>query len=329
MKLRHFILIIIFLSILWQFSNIADAPVQLQLFNKKNKDDVVIGWVGDMVPSANDAYNYLAFSNVTEYLNEPDLMIGNLEGTFASVDRTSKCSTLFSQCHAFRGNETFAYALKFSGFDLVSLVNNHSYDYGSEGLQDTEKILKKVGIPYISPTKPTTIVKVNGIKVGVLGVSSTPPQETINNLNFITTEIKKLKNSSDIVIVIFHGGAEGEDKTLVPGTNEFQGTENRGNVELVAKTAIDSGADLVLGSGPHVLRKIETYKGKPIAYSLGNFVGGGKLRVQGLLGTSGIFTTTFSKKIPSSFGFTSILLTETGIPYIDTSNQGKLLIEKL
>lgn len=293
-------------------------------------NDITVAWVGDMVPSLDATYNHTVLSFIAPALAEPDLMIGNLEGTFANEDRSSKCIYLLSRCHAFRGDASFASALKTAGFDFVSLVNNHSYDYGEDGLKDTTAVLDAVGIPYIAPNKPTASIIVKGKRIGILGLSSTEPARTITDYAFIKETVAQLKQEHDFVIVVFHGGNEGSDKTAVPGVNEYMGTEDRGNVELVAHTAIDAGADLVLGSGPHVLRKIETYKGKKIAYSLGNFVGGnGKLVTSGTLGLSGIFTSTLSYDHSPDHAFTSVILTKNGTPTFDPLERGKGLIEQL
>ena len=295
-----------------------------------HSSDITVGWVGDMVPSKDSTYNHTVLSFVTPDLQQPDLMIGNLEGTFAQEHRTSKCFYIPTRCHAFRGDESFADALKVAGFDFVSLINNHSYDYGQDGLTDTLAILDARSIPYIAPTKPSTTVLVKGKRIGILGLSSTQPLQTITDYDFIIKNVTRLKQENDFVIVIFHGGTEGSDKTTVPGTYEYMGTENRGDVQRVAYTAIDAGADLVLGSGPHVLRKIETYKDKKIAYSLGNFVGGnGSLTTSGRLAYSGIFTSSLSTENPPLTNFTSVLLTKNGTPTIDLLEQGKKLIESL
>ena len=288
-----------------------------------------VGWVGDMVPS--DAwYNATVFTGVASELQKPDLMIGNLESTFAHDDRISKCFFLSLQCHAFKGDTNFADALKTNGFDFISLINNHSYDYGIEGLRDTEAELKRVGLPYISPLKPTASITIKGTRIGILGLSSTPPTVTIADYAFITREVARLKQENDIVIVIMHAGAEGSTKTAVPGTTEYVGNENRGDVQKVAYTAVDAGADLVLGSGPHVLRKIEHYHGGVIAYSLGNFVGGNqKLTTTGMLGISGIFTATFANTQLHTYDFTSVHLSKQGVPTLDPTDAGRKLIETL
>ncbi|MES2224448.1 MAG: CapA family protein [Patescibacteria group bacterium] len=289
-----------------------------------------IGWVGDMVPSNDIGYNLTVLNAVSDTLEQPDLMMGNLEGTFAKEGRLSKCRYISTMCHAFQGDNSFADTLKAAGFDFVSLINNHSYDFGDTGLADTEAELDRVGLPYIAPNKQTASITVNGTKIGIMGLSSTEPAKTITDYTYIAQTVQSLKKDNDIVVVIFHGGAEGSTKTKVTGTTEYMGTENRGNVQSVAYTAINAGADLVLGSGPHVLRKIETYNGKTIAYSLGNFVGGkGKLSTTGTLALSGIFTQTFENKLPTANTFTSILLSKDGIPALDPDDKAKLLIESL
>lgn len=316
------IAVLIYLSI--RMAPAAQAPMNAFASSiQETPHKVSVGWVGDIVPSA-DTH---AFDQVRDSLLLPDLMIGNLEGTFALPERESKCVVLMTMCHAFRGDPSFAQALKDAGFDFVSLVNNHSYDYGRDGLLDTEQVLDEAGIPYISPTKPSTSIVVKNIRIGILGLSSTEPASTITDYDFITREVGELKSTNDFVIVLFHGGAEGVDKTDVPGETEYMGNENRGNVELVAHTAVNAGADLILGAGPHVLRKIEVYKDKPIAYSLGNFYGGtGELITTGTLGISAIFHTILGDQ---QTWISSVLLSPTGTPSLDFTNQGLQLIESL
>jgi poly-gamma-glutamate capsule biosynthesis protein CapA/YwtB (metallophosphatase superfamily) len=307
----------------------AITPLITHTDTAKNPHDISIGWLGDIVPAADDETNNAAFSYISFLTKHPSLMIGNLEGTFAKETRVSKCTYMQGACHAFRGNPLFAYTLKDSGFDLITLTNNHSYDYGDEGHRDTEIALENAGIPYISQTKPSTTLLVNGKKVGVLGVSFTPPLSTITDYTFIAREIAALRQTSDIVILIFHGGAEGINKTAVTGKEEYLGNENRGNVELVARTAIDAGADIVLGSGPHVLRKVEYYNNRPIVYSAGNAFGGNqRLTTTGILGISALFTITEHDNI-FTHTVTPLILSKSGIPSIDTEGRALQLIKEL
>lgn len=291
---------------------------------------ISIGWVGDMVP-ADTSYNETVLDFVAEQTRLPDLMIGNLEGTFAQEGRVSKCTFLSSRCHAFRGSPNFADSLARAGFDVISLVNNHSLDYGFEGLRDTEEVLRVAGIPFISQTSPTLSLEKNGKTVGILGVSTTPPARLLMNYEFIQEEIAKLRLSHDVVILILHGGSEGNTKTLVTGEYEFLGNEPRGNVEYSARVAIDAGADIVLGAGPHVLRKIEYYNGGIIVYSSGNFVGGnGRLLTRDNLGISGIFTVFVSNKEPRlRHHIDSVVLSRAGIPTRDPLEKGRLIVEAL
>jgi hypothetical protein len=344
--IRKIILIVVCIAaavLVWRFSllSLSDhaVPMMVQSPAAAPSNTLTIGWTGDMVPATDIGYDLTVLNNVTDTLEQPDLMMGNLEGTFAHANRTSKCLYISTMCHAFAGDPSFADTLKAAGFDFVSLVNNHSYDYGDAGLKDTEAELDRVGLPYISPDKPTTSITVKGVKIGIMGLSSTMPASTITDYAYIANTVIALKKTNDIVIVIFHGGAEGNDKTQVTGGEEYQGSEDRGNVQAVAYTAINAGADLVLGDGPHVLRKVETYKGKTIAYSLGNFVGGdGKLTTTNNLGLGGILTVTLQDPStpaasaitsPSQAGFTSVLLSKDGTPSIDPTEKAKQLLDSL
>lgn len=331
---RFIILIIISLGAIFIGRTLyADAPqlpdalVQILPTKQLSNKTLTISWVGDMVPSDDIAYNSTVFAGVTDLLQKPDVMIGNLEGTFANPERPSKCDYGMTQCYAFRGDISFLQSLQGAGFDVVSLTNNHSYDFGIAGLEDTKTALQTAGIPYVSSDEPTSSITVKGVRIGILGLSSTKPWQTITDYDFITKQVTNLKKDNDLVIVLFHGGAEGADKTTVPNAVEYMGDENRGDVRRMAHTAVDAGADLVFGAGPHVLRPVETYRGKTIAYSLGNFVGGnGRLQTSGILGKSAILTTSFTLKKdgtaialnPLPWQLTPIQLTAKGVPQLPT-----------
>lgn len=333
--IRRIILVLLCLAAafaVWHFSvvSLSDPSMVVESPATPPVTTLSIGWVGDMVPSNDIGYNLTVFGNVSHDLEAPDLMMGNLEGTFAHTGRASKCLYLSSMCHAFQGDPSFADALKGAGFDFVSLINNHSYDYGDKGLIDTEAELDRVGLPYIAPNKPTISITIKGTRIGIMGLSSTEPTKTITDYTYIAQTVQSLKKDNDIVIVIFHGGAEGADKTKVTGAEEYEGSEDRGNVQAVAHTAINAGADLVVGDGPHVLRKVEWYNNKPVAYSLGNFIGGkNRLVTKGTLALSGIFTATFKNSIPDSTNFTSIILSQDGTPSLDPNDQSKQLLTTL
>lgn len=332
----------------WHFSllSIDDPAFTVQSPATAPIQTLTIGWTGDMVPTTDVGYNITVLNNVSSALTQNDLMMGNLEGVLTPDTTNSKCLYINSMCHAFAGDGSFADGLKAAGFDFISLINNHSLDYGMKGLKDTEAQLDRVGLPYIAPDKLTTSITVKGVRVGIMGLSS-GGQDTLTDYTYIAQTVQALKKDNDIVVVIFHGGAEGADKTTVTGGEEYEGSEDRGNVQAVAYTAINAGADLVLGDGPHVLRKTEWYHNKPIAYSLGNFVGGkGHLTTEGNLGLGGIYTVTFQNPsspasfdkstaaeagqfVPTADNFTSILLAKDGTPSLDPTDQAKQLLQAL
>jgi hypothetical protein len=143
--------------------------------------------------------------------------------------------------------------------------------------------------------------------------------------------VGKLKEENDIVIVSFHGGAEGKSATRLSNINEKFLGESRGNVMKFSRSVIDSGADLVLGHGPHVLRALEVYKGKLIAYSLGNFQTYSMFNVKGPSGLSVILSIRMATKNGEFTDGTLIplKLTKDGIPEIDPSGEATKLVRKL
>lgn len=143
--------------------------------------------------------------------------------------------------------------------------------------------------------------------------------------------IRCLKDENDLVIVSFHGGAEGKDALRIPGGEEIFAGEKRGDVVRFARAAIDAGADLVIGHGPHVPRAIELYKGKLIAYSLGNFLTYGRFNIQGVSGTSLVLKIAIDLETGDFVEGTivPVELRERGIPFIDPEKKSVRLIREL
>ncbi|MCG3621916.1 CapA family protein [Clostridioides difficile] len=151
--------------------------------------------------------------------------------------------------------------LKSGSVEAVSIANNHSEDYFEEGMKDTQFILDENKINYFGLGKDA-VVDVKGIKVGLLGYNGLSTEYNEKNLKQMEDDIKSLKKKSDVVVVYFHWGIELD---YYPDKKQKD----------FAHYAIDKGADLVMGSHPHVIQGIEKYKNKYIAYSLGNFCFGG------------------------------------------------------
>ncbi len=209
------------------------------------------GTFPDEVEAQNKDYSYF-LRNVKPYFESDDLTIVNFEGTLTK--RGSRQDKTF----AFKGDPEYTKILTTSSVEAVTLANNHSRDYGEESFEDTKKYLGEAGITYFE--KLNTVVKdVKGVKVGLVGLYDLDNSANDN----LPKAMEKVKNDgAEIIIVQIHWGIEGEN---YPEDSQIQ----------LAHKAIDSGADLVIGHHPHVLQGLECYKGKMIAYSMGNFCFGG------------------------------------------------------
>jgi poly-gamma-glutamate capsule biosynthesis protein CapA/YwtB (metallophosphatase superfamily) len=205
---------------------------------------------------------------------------------------------------------------------LLNTANNHSKDFGTAGYSNTIEALEGAGLKHTGAEDEITVAEVKGVKVAVLGFSPYAGANNLNDLSHAREIVAKAKGEADIVVVQAHLGAEGYDKTHVkPGSELFFG-ENRGDPIKFTHTVIDAGADVVIAHGPHVLRGMQFYKGKLIAYSLGNFAGGGKtLSNNGVLKYGGILHVKLTKNGDWAGGkFLSTYLSPVGVPTRDSAN---------
>ena len=270
----------------------------------ENKKITVIG-VGDIMlgsnyPSKNllpkNDYNIL--SDTEKILQDADITIGNLEGTLFDEGGIPKSCSDPSVCFVFRTPSKYGQYLKKAGFDYLSIANNHSNDFGDEGISKTMKNLDELGIKYtgIKKLAETTIIEKDNLKYGFVSFAPLSKTVDLNDYEYAAELIKSLKSKVDIVIVMFHGGAEGNGKEHLTRKTEMFFGENRGNVFKFARMAVDAGADIIFGQGPHVTRAIELYKNKFISYSAGNFATYGKFNLKGSSGIAPIFKITLDSK---------------------------------
>lgn len=241
-------------------------------------DTLTIAMVGDIMmgttyPSMmlpeNDGKQL--FKDAADILRRADLTLGNLEGTLCDGGRSTKGSGPNS--YSFRTPTRYAPRLKEVGFDFLSMANNHANDFGQEGIESTEKCLKEQGILFagIAGRVETALIERGGKKIGLCAFGHNSYTLKHTELAVVGRIVDDLARRCDLVVVSFHGGAEGRDKSHLPqGSETFLG-ENRGSLRQLAHFCIDHGADVVYGHGPHVVRAAEVYKGRFIAYSLGNF----------------------------------------------------------
>ena len=253
---------------------------------------VTIAAVGDIAMVANSDGGASYFSSVRRYL-DGGVVLGNLEGTL--TDRgASKCGASSSSCFAFRAPPSYAGLLREAGFDILNLANNHAYDFGSVGEADTVAALDRLHLRHAGRPGEIGIVRVRGLRVAVLGFAPYPWAQSLTNLPAARALVRRAASKADLVVVMIHAGAEGSSEQHVPSATEFYLGENRGNARAFAHAVVDAGADLLVGSGPHVLRGMEWYRGRLIAYSLGNFLGCHTLSTAGDLALSGVLHVTLN-----------------------------------
>lgn len=242
-----------------------------------NKNTVTVIAVGDILLSRGvekkieqygTGYPYLKLGNV---LKKSDFVSGNLECplTEEGVPSLKRGNLLF------KARKSNSYALRAAGFNVLSLANNHIMDYNGEGLLNTVNALHTAGISTVGAGSDVTdahkplFMKKNNINIGFISFSTFPPEGYFHfddkpdvafaDNSRIGEEIRNARLNCDFLIVSFHWG------------KEFSYYADESQIQI-AHTAIDSGADMVIGHHPHVLQGVEVYKGKPVFYSLGNFI---------------------------------------------------------
>ncbi|XTZ13783.1 CapA family protein [Micromonospora echinospora] len=289
--------------------------------------DIIIGNAPNRLPP-NGGKGF--FDGVKTAL-EADLVMGNLEEPLTVDTGAGKCGANSTRCFQFRAPPEYAAHLSDAGFHLLNQANNHGYDYGPAGYKNTQKALEEHGLKHTGAPDQITVVDVKGVKVAVAGFSSYVWSNSLVDIDAATKVIEKAATMADLVVVQVHMGAEGSEKTRVkPGTEMFLG-ENRGDPVKFSRAMIDAGADLIVGHGPHVLRAMEFYQGRLIAYSLGNFAGGGNsLSNNGRLGWGGVLKV--SLKADGTFvegSFASTYMNSIGKPVTDPDDRGLGLLKTL
>jgi Bacterial capsule synthesis protein PGA_cap len=256
---------------------------------------VTISAVGDtmmgntpMLPPNPGSY----FSAVSSLLQgNAQIVFGNLEGTLTTATG-SKCGTDSANCFAFRAPPAYAADLRHAGFTVMNNANNHSYDFGAAGQEQTVSALHSAGIAQTGLPGEITVVRVRGVRVAFVAFAPYSDTASLLNLPAARALIQRARLRADLVVAYMHAGAEGSDADHVTGQDETYFGEYRGNPEAFAHMAVDAGADEVIASGPHVVRGMEFYHRRLIAYSLGNFAGYANFGLGGLLSTSCILHVT-------------------------------------
>lgn len=266
---------------------------------------ITIVAVGDMMlgttyPSErlppNDGAELLA--GVRETLRAADIAFGNLEGPLFDGAGDGKCARMKTRkrarqtCYAFRMPTRYARHLVDAGFDLVSVANNHAWDFGAEGRESTMRALDEAGLAHSGAPGTVATTRAGNMRVGMVAFATANHSHNLNDIDAAVAAVRAADRDHDLVIVSFHGGAEGRRHQHVPdGPETFYG-EDRGDLRRFSRAVIDAGADLVIGHGPHVMRGLEVYNDRLIAYSLGNFATYYGISVKGLAGVAAMLEVT-------------------------------------
>ncbi len=224
----------------------------------------------------------LLLGDLADTLASADITFGNLEGSFLDHGEPAKKCRDTTICYLFRMPERYSNALAVSGFDMLSIANNHFGDFGYPARTRTMKLLDSLDIKYAGLTeKPYSIFEKDSLIYGFVAFAPNAGTLNINKVAEAESLVRFLNDTCDIVVVSFHGGAEGADFQRVPKKEEIHYGESRGDVYNFSHRMIDAGADVVFGHGPHVTRAVEVYNERFIAYSLGNFCTFGRFNITG------------------------------------------------
>lgn len=254
--------------------------------------DAIVGAVGDLVFSTDAQDNVRVFDRVRPWLSAAALNIANLEGPITTQTETRKRGPL-GRVFAFRFPPETAQVIREGGFQAISVSNNHAFDYGEQGFADTRDNLAKAGAQATGVKGAIQYYDIGRRRYAVIAFGVYSVFNDLRSPEEVRVRIGQARAHADVVIVTFEGGAEGAHAAPLPGARETFLGEDRGDVRAFAQVAIAAGADAIVGHGPHVVRAAECIQGKPVFYSLGNFVSHGGLSARGLNGAGALAQLAF------------------------------------
>ena len=254
--------------------------------------DMMLGTMPDLPPDP-DAY----LDAVKPILDSgAQIVFGNLEGTLTTAT-DSKCGPSRrpeQDCFAFRDPPDYARYFREAGFTVLNDANNHSFDFGAAGQAQTVRAIHAAGLAQTGLPGEITLVKAHGIRVAFVAFAPYDYDASLLDVAAARALIERAAGEARVVVVYMHAGAEGADADRVTDREEYYLGEDRGDAEAFAHMAIDAGASLVIASGPHVVRGMQFYQGRLIAYSLGNFAGYGNFGTSGDLDLGAVLHVTLS-----------------------------------
>ncbi len=298
---------------------------------------ISIASVGDMMIGTDYPLNHLPdddgvsfLADVTPILADADIAFGNLEGVLMEGGEPAKKCKNPNACYLFRSPTRYAAHYRDAGFDVMSLANNHARDFGEEGRDSSAAALAAVGVEASGRDGTRSVLTVGELSVVFINFAVTKNSNMLLDYESAFTTVAQAAATHDIVVVTFHGGAEGAGATHVPFAEEEYYGEPRGDVVWFARGAVEAGADLVIGHGPHVVRGMERYRDRLIAYSLGNFATYYGISVAGIKGIAPILSATLdgTGRFVEGRVVSTIQLRPAG-PSIDPQDRALTLMRRL
>ncbi|MDR2140575.1 MAG: CapA family protein [Deltaproteobacteria bacterium] len=260
----------------------AGPPASERVITVAAVGDIMMGTENLLPPDGGEGF----FQEAIPYLKGRDIVFGNLEGPLTDRGAPTK-DTSTGRSFCFRTPPAYGRFLRAAGFNILSLANNHVNDYGEAGRAQTVEVLATMGLKHVgAPGQLTPLSLGSGFQAVFLALAPNQGCQNINDLPGAVALVQKALRDypGALVIVSFHGGAEGAGALSLPLGPELYLGEKRGDLRRLATTLIDEGASLIIGHGPHVPRAVEVYKGRLILYSLGNFATAAGINVKGVTG---------------------------------------------
>lgn len=313
-----------------------DADIAQDTSFTRGKVALEMRAVGDVMMGTSFPAGYLPpgggdgmFDGVLPLTVGADLVFANLEGPLCDSGTTNKCSP-DGNCYAFRTPTSYVDHLVEFGVNLASIANNHALDFGELCRDETIATLAAHDIPQSGAPGSIASTEARGLRVAMVAFHTARHSNYLNDHDGAAALVAEAAADHDIVIVSFHGGAEGAAALNVPdGPETFYG-EDRGDLRRFSRAVIEAGADLVLGHGPHVPRALEIVNERLVAYSLGNFATYGRFSLSGPKGLS--FVLDVSLDNAGRFVAGKLLPTKLvngGYPVIDEAGASIPLVASL
>jgi hypothetical protein len=269
-------------------------------------------------------------AGVARFVRRADVGFANLEGTLATGGSPRCGGTHEDGCYVFRASPAWARTLARAGFDDLNVANNHALDFGTTGQAETLAALRAARLRFDGLPGQITVVRVRGIRVALIGCAPYGWAQSLLDTAGSAALVREAASRADVVVVYMHAGAEGNGAAHVADREETYLGERRGNPVAFAHAMVDAGADLVLASGPHVLRGLEWYRRRLIAYSLGNLAGTHTLGTVGLESESALLRVRLDRDgrlVDASL--VPLAIAPSGAPALDPAGRSVALVRRL